>query len=580
MEHHHPDPAAVSEMMGGFLNWVSAEILELKKWKGHAEGTVFEDVRLLSGKLSDTAAANARLRGALGRLQTRVLEDKVSYAARRLGYNILLQHSRAAAGRKKRSAHSRSTALALQGRTHRAVAARVYAAWARWSAGIRRKKNARRQAEKTLTERTEYRTRREAWRRLAALRAGIKARHDAVNSRADGQARRLAARYLAKLSRFVAVARRRRKAVTSLWGIRRRADAVHLADGYRKLQKHVGVTITRRSSELAESRKSRLRNRTSEELLQKTNKRVLQAGYRAWAHFGGQTRTRTSKESFYEVNRAIEKCRRELTDRLSEHIALQTQALREEDAKKTEMIRSVEFDVQEVQRMMLSYGEQQKMILDSGAAITDQAERSLRAAMAEVDSVLASTKDEVRNRLELVDAAMHALSTTVSASLATQDAQVRTLLSDSMSTLEKTMADLLSDDREKMTEAIDHKLDAVTGRYAALNQQVEVSLQSLSNTNTVLNKVVDRVMSVEAEIEVLDRSKVSKRELNSVRTDRTQSPSRSSMPLPHQVIPETMQPKEVSPSRHPSPVMERQLSSSGASDVRSRLMSRILERHT
>eukprot|EP01065_Artemidia_motanka_P043052 TRINITY_DN5900_c0_g1_i1.p1 TRINITY_DN5900_c0_g1~~TRINITY_DN5900_c0_g1_i1.p1 ORF type:complete len:723 (+),score=241.28 TRINITY_DN5900_c0_g1_i1:57-2171(+) len=84
-----------------------------------------------------------------------------------------------------------------------------------------------------------------------------------------------------------------------------------------------------------------------------------------------------------------------------------------------------------------------------------------------------------------------------------------------------------------------------TGRRVdILSTHVDVSLKTLSNTNNVLNKLVDRVISVDEQLDVLSREKVGKRELRFITGDSAGADSSS--------------PRRHADPRSPSPTHQRQ----------------------
>ena len=78
-------------------------------------------------------------------------------------------------------------------------------------------------------------------------------------------------------------------------------------------------------------------------------------------------------------------------------------------------------------------------------------------------------------------------------------------VNDRMRQLEVTMADMLSQDRDAVRKVVEGVKVSLDSRIASLASQSDVSLKSLSNTNTVLNKIVDRMITVDKQIERLGR---------------------------------------------------------------------------
>eukprot|EP01060_Flectonema_neradi_P029466 TRINITY_DN4083_c2_g1_i1.p1 TRINITY_DN4083_c2_g1~~TRINITY_DN4083_c2_g1_i1.p1 ORF type:complete len:715 (+),score=158.50 TRINITY_DN4083_c2_g1_i1:42-2147(+) len=102
---------------------------------------------------------------------------------------------------------------------------------------------------------------------------------------------------------------------------------------------------------------------------------------------------------------------------------------------------------------------------------------------------------------------------------------------------------------KKMMEKImayldsDSQYDDIVKRCDTLGTQVDVGLKTLTNTNSVLNKLVDRLISVDEQLDHLDKDKVSRKEIGSARMGPSQAPSRAASPTP------ILERRDVSPPR-------------------------------
>ncbi|KAJ9451962.1 putative cuticle collagen 75 [Diplonema papillatum] len=70
---------------------------------------------------------------------------------------------------------------------------------------------------------------------------------------------------------------------------------------------------------------------------------------------------------------------------------------------------------------------------------------------------------------------------------------------------------------QTVSENCDDKVKEMTRKCETLGVQVDVGLKTLSNTNSVLNKLVDRLISVDEQLDHLDREKVNRQELGTRR---------------------------------------------------------------
>eukprot|EP01064_Diplonema_japonicum_P008501 TRINITY_DN15966_c0_g1_i1.p1 TRINITY_DN15966_c0_g1~~TRINITY_DN15966_c0_g1_i1.p1 ORF type:complete len:746 (+),score=195.09 TRINITY_DN15966_c0_g1_i1:37-2274(+) len=109
--------------------------------------------------------------------------------------------------------------------------------------------------------------------------------------------------------------------------------------------------------------------------------------------------------------------------------------------------------------------------------------------------------------------------TAISRALATKNAQV----------LRRDFFMLLSRYRVQRREQRDkdeqdNRIGEVVRKTDNLGTQIDVGLKTLSNTNSVLNKLVDRLISVDQQIDGLEKEKVSRRELSFI-TDPARHPS-------------------------------------------------------
>eukprot|EP01065_Artemidia_motanka_P042001 TRINITY_DN5545_c1_g1_i1.p1 TRINITY_DN5545_c1_g1~~TRINITY_DN5545_c1_g1_i1.p1 ORF type:complete len:675 (+),score=266.72 TRINITY_DN5545_c1_g1_i1:53-2026(+) len=83
---------------------------------------------------------------------------------------------------------------------------------------------------------------------------------------------------------------------------------------------------------------------------------------------------------------------------------------------------------------------------------------------------------------------------------------------DQLRALEQRLADLIASDRDGAIAEVGVACTGLDKKCTHLAQQVEVSLKSLSNTNTVLNKVVDRLIGVDAHIDALEKGRQLRRD--------------------------------------------------------------------
>eukprot|EP00760_Papus_ankaliazontas_P015251 PhM_4_TR16432/c0_g3_i1/m.3713 len=67
--------------------------------------------------------------------------------------------------------------------------------------------------------------------------------------------------------------------------------------------------------------------------------------------------------------------------------------------------------------------------------------------------------------------------------------------------------------RNRDRAAVDTMFQEVSRRCDSLHTRIDVGLKSMGNTNSVMNKLVDRLISVDDAIDALERDKVSRREL-------------------------------------------------------------------
>ena len=106
----------------------------------------------------------------------------------------------------------------------------------------------------------------------------------------------------------------------------------------------------------------------------------------------------------------------------------------------------------------------------------------------------------------------------------------------------------------------DSQYDDMVKRCDTLGTQVDVGLKTLTNTNSVLNKLVDRLISVDEQLDHLDKDKVSRKEIGSARMGPSQAPSRAASPTP------ALDRRDVSPPRRhlagPSPITPMHIPSS------------------
>ena len=79
--------------------------------------------------------------------------------------------------------------------------------------------------------------------------------------------------------------------------------------------------------------------------------------------------------------------------------------------------------------------------------------------------------------------------------------------------LRKVMDYLASTEDKEEAARVRESVDELRSRCDGLGGQVDVSLKTLTNTNSVLNKLVDRLISVDEQLDHLDKSKLDKGDL-------------------------------------------------------------------
>eukprot|EP01059_Diplonema_ambulator_P000992 TRINITY_DN10763_c1_g1_i1.p1 TRINITY_DN10763_c1_g1~~TRINITY_DN10763_c1_g1_i1.p1 ORF type:complete len:678 (+),score=122.76 TRINITY_DN10763_c1_g1_i1:169-2034(+) len=103
---------------------------------------------------------------------------------------------------------------------------------------------------------------------------------------------------------------------------------------------------------------------------------------------------------------------------------------------------------------------------------------------------------------------------------------------------------------EQVRNGDGEKYEEIVKKCEALGTQVDVGLKTLTNTNSVLNKLVDRLISVDEQLDHLDRDKVSRKELGNIGNHTPLSDTAKTRPPPFREINGNVnQHKNISPPR-------------------------------
>eukprot|EP01063_Lacrimia_lanifica_P027418 TRINITY_DN3846_c1_g1_i1.p1 TRINITY_DN3846_c1_g1~~TRINITY_DN3846_c1_g1_i1.p1 ORF type:complete len:862 (+),score=339.37 TRINITY_DN3846_c1_g1_i1:79-2664(+) len=104
---------------------------------------------------------------------------------------------------------------------------------------------------------------------------------------------------------------------------------------------------------------------------------------------------------------------------------------------------------------------------------------------------------------------------------------------------------------QRERQETDNRFAEANRKTDNLSVQIDVGLKTLSNTNSVLNKLVDRLISVDSQLDILDKEKISRRELSLV-TDPTRHPELEEPP-PRKPKRMTANDPRTSPAPEPKP---------------------------
>eukprot|EP00754_Rhynchopus_humris_P008355 Rhum_TRINITY_DN13733_c0_g1::Rhum_TRINITY_DN13733_c0_g1_i1::g.63464::m.63464 len=267
-------------------------------------------------------------------------------------------------------------------------------------------------------------------------------------------------------------------------------DTAARSNYYRKLRKYVAVAQGEKQVAEAARRRALLTGKSVESLLWSTTMGTRLLCFKVWRDWTFTRRSANIRELVVQVEMNLKKTQHELEARVSALKERADTVTRQERAYVAEAIKPVMRNVHDVENMVLTVSRECKAMKDEQDTLKMHGDASLREAMGEVDVVLSKTREDLVS-----------LSQRSSVVLQEHAASVSDDVSEKMCTLEMNMANLLSADRDCMKLELRQLSDGVQERLTHLTSQSDMSLKSLSNTNTVLNKVVDRMMTIDKELE-------------------------------------------------------------------------------
>eukprot|EP01061_Rhynchopus_euleeides_P026545 TRINITY_DN43331_c0_g1_i1.p1 TRINITY_DN43331_c0_g1~~TRINITY_DN43331_c0_g1_i1.p1 ORF type:complete len:593 (+),score=124.08 TRINITY_DN43331_c0_g1_i1:147-1781(+) len=508
----------VCSLLGGFLKTLTDDVRALKEWRDETAimlGRLDSDTTKVAAMCQEMHVRHARAQQGLRKTQSTVLRDKLATLLRRTYWSKFIGFAQRKRARKFRIANRQEFSRQLFNTT-RAIVLKTYfnRLYTFYRAGRVIKTKVRKQSY--LAARTEAAIRQRFFSKLCRFHRGQRMQRACVEKltrRTDQVYRQV---YFRMWLGFHARQARNKLLLRGVPVLARRSAADTCKNYFRKLQRYATHAFALRSQIQDEEKKRKLQRRVADTLRRATSLAKVRWHYKLWAAFAKSRKHRNIRELILNVEMSLKRAHQETSDRINNMRAIADQVASQGEEVR-DMVLPLQNSIAENQRTLLFVSEQYKGLKDEHIVIRAEGDAALRDAMGEVDHVLSQTRDDLNKHVVRTET-----------ELQQHARQIHDEVGETMRRLEMTMADLISRDREAVKEVIDRVHDTLSGKVAHLSGQSDMSLKSLSNTNTVLNKVVDRMITVDKQIEALGRAA-------------SKLPDRSSTAMP--------EPRDVSPER-------------------------------
>eukprot|EP01060_Flectonema_neradi_P025334 TRINITY_DN34162_c0_g1_i1.p1 TRINITY_DN34162_c0_g1~~TRINITY_DN34162_c0_g1_i1.p1 ORF type:complete len:528 (+),score=74.67 TRINITY_DN34162_c0_g1_i1:50-1633(+) len=485
-------PELVGNMMGGLLQWLTDEVKEMQAWREQCKaeiGTLTLDYSTLKQKCDTLQLRSIQQKMGILKAQGRILESQTSSSIRAIFFKKLKAYRKHNIGKRRRKSQSHTTMLVVLSSSSICMQQRYFTTWLRWQAERAEvtKKIRHCMAIQLRSEsyaRALYFDMLKKYRSRRMLRRVITNRLSTITETASMRI------HYSLLSRYRQNRQVRKHIEAAVLSMSTSSHHALLSISWRKLQKHA-------KNNHALRRKSITNLRALTNFIKTTETGVRLYAYKTWLSFTDKRKSRTQRELLSDMSRKIGK----LTDKISsesEAIRNMKKAISEIEEKvgsekkdlfDNEVISSIKFSLSENERSV--------HLLDTKCREVEvQSTASLREAMREVDDIISTIRsDQVTNARQAKSSLLSSLTS------------LEEETSNRMIKLEKTLADLLTADRHQIKHDFDSRTESLSKEFLDTRNQVDLSLKSLANTNTVLNKVVNRMISIDHHLEELDRTR-------------------------------------------------------------------------
>ena len=485
------NPVLVGDMMGGLMKWLTDEVKEMKTWREECQltmNTLSNNYNSVQQKCNTLQLRSIQQKMGILKAQGKILESQTTNSIRAIFYKKLRRYLKLNIGKRRRKAQSRNTMLTVLSSSTICMQQRYFIKWLLW--GTNKAELTRKLTQcMSLQLRSANHNRLIYFKELQRHRSRMML-HRAITDRLSSMVSNGFLKVHFELLYRHREKRLNRKRIESMIYTMCTASAhTVMSVAWRRLCKY-----SKRRSLIRV--KSIIKTRALTNFIKTTESGTRLYCYKTWLSLVEKKRSRSQREMLADVMRKVGK----LDDKMVEEGKTVTSVQRtlkafeermgddQEQRRYEEVIASLKFSLSENDRAI--------HILDNKCGdIKNLAISSLKEAMREVDDIITSIKsDQATNARQTKSTVLSSLT------------ELEESTSIRMVRLEKTLADLLTADRQQIKYDLDARTDAMSKEFADTRNQVDVSLKSLANTNTVLNKVVNRMISVDHHLEELDRS--------------------------------------------------------------------------